>query len=131
MLISEKELTETNYERLKEAIVYKNNNLKEPDSNVNLTVGSLIGTKNIITGASNITLRKVNAKSHGFDKVHIEKDLLEDRLYQITDQFNEKKITPAKFYLLFLHEIHSFYDGNGKLCKELFANDYEINLLIR
>ena len=98
---------------------------------MNLTVGSLTGTKNIITGANNITLRKVNAKSHGFDKVHIEKDLLEDRFYQITDQFNEKKITPAKFYLLFLHEIHSFYDGNGKLCKVLFANDCEINLSMR
>ena len=131
MLISEKELTETNYERLKKAIVYKKNNLKELDCNMYLTVGSLIGTKNIITVASNITLRKVNAKSHGFDKVHIENDLIEDRLYQITDQFSEKKITPAKFYLIFLHEIHSFYDGTSKLCKVLFANDYQINLLIR
>ena len=131
MLISEKELTETNYERLKKAIVYKKNNLKELDSNMHLTVGSLIATKDIITGASNITLRKVNAKSHGFDKVQIENDLIEDRLYQITDQFSEKKIAPAKFYLIFLHEIHSFYDGNGKLCKVLFANDYQINLLIR
>ena len=96
-----------------------------------LTVGSLIATKNIITGASNITFRKVNAKSHGFDKVHIEKDLIEDRFYQITDQFSEKKITPAKFYLIFLQEIHSFYNGNGNLCQVLFANDYEINLLVR
>ena len=96
-----------------------------------LTVGSLIGTKNIITSASNITFRKVNAKSHGFDKVHIEKDLIEDRFYQITDQFSEKKITPAKFYLIFLQKIHSFYNGNGNLCQVLFANDYEINLLVR
>ena len=46
-----------------------------------------------------------------------------DKLYQIIDQFNERKITPTKFYLILLNKIHPFYDRNGRTCKILFAND--------
>ena len=35
----------------------------------------------IITGSNNITLRKVNVKSYGFDKIYIDKELTEDKLY--------------------------------------------------
>ena len=62
-----------------------------------LTVDSLIEI-NIITGSNNITLRKINVNPYGFDKMYMNKELIEDKLYQIIDQFNEKKITSTKFY---------------------------------
>ena len=29
--------------------------------------------------------------------MYVDKDLVEDKLYQIIDQFNERKVTPIKF----------------------------------
>ena len=60
--------------------------------------------------------------------MYIDKDLIENKLYQfnerkIIDQFNERKITPAKFYSILLNDIHPFYDGNGRTWKILFGND--------
>ena len=57
----------------------------DSDGNTYLTVGSLIGINNLIPGSNNITLRKVNEKSYGFDKMYMGKDLMEDKLYQIID----------------------------------------------
>ena len=53
----------------------------------------------------------------------MDKELIEDKLYQIIDQFNERKITSTKFYAILLNKIHPFYDGNGRTCEMLFAND--------
>ena len=53
----------------------------------------------------------------------MDKALMEDKLYQIIDQFNERKITSTKFYSILLNKIHSSYNGNGKTCKIQFAND--------
>ena len=58
----------------------------------------LIDSDNIITRSNNITLRKINAKPYGFDKMYIDKELIKDNLYQIKDQFNERRITTKKFY---------------------------------
>ena len=58
----------------------------------------LIDSDNIITRSNNITLRKINAKPYGFDKMYIDKELIEDNLYQIKDQFNERRIATKKFY---------------------------------
>ena len=58
----------------------------------------LIDSDNIITRSNNITLRKINAKPYGFDKMYIDKELIEDNLYQIKDQFNERRITTKTFY---------------------------------
>ena len=88
-----------------------------------LAVDSLIEINNIITGSNNITFRKVNVKPYGFDKIYMDKELIKDKLYQILDQFNERKITSTKFYSIHLNKIYSFYDGNGRRCKILFAND--------
>ena len=52
----------------------------------------MIEINNIITGSNNITLRKVNVNPYGFDKMYMDKELKEDKLYQITDQFNEKNL---------------------------------------
>ena len=95
-----------------------------------LTVDSLIEISNIITSSNNITLRKVYVKPYGSDKIYMDKELIEDKLYQIIDQFNERKITSTKFYSILLNKIHPFYDGNGKTCKILFANDDIIRQII-
>ena len=63
---------------------------------------------------SSITLRKVNINPYAFDKMYMNKDVIEDKLYQIINQFNERKITSTKFYSMFLNKIHPFYDGNSK-----------------
>ena len=103
-------------------------NLIDYDSKIYLTADSFIEINNIITGSSNITLRQVYVNPHGFDKMYMDKDLLEDKPYQIRDRFNEKKITPTKFYSILLNEIRTFYDGNGRRCQILFANGDKINL---
>ena len=53
-----------------------------------------------------------------------------DKLYQIIDQLNKRKITPIKFYSIIIHKIHPFYDGNGRTCKILFANNDKMIELI-
>ena len=69
------------------------NNYKDCDcdTSINLTVNFLIEINNIITGSNNSTLGKVNEKPYGFDKMYMDKELIEDKLYEITDQFNEIK----------------------------------------
>ena len=56
----------------------------------------------------------------------MDKDLVENSLYQIIDQFSERKITTVKLYLIILNKIHPFYDGNGRTFKILFANEDKI-----
>ena len=58
ILISAKELSEINFERLKNALVYIKHNLINSDSNMYLTADSLIDKNNMITGSNNIILRK-------------------------------------------------------------------------
>ena len=57
ILISEKELTDPNYERLKKAMSNIENNLIEIDygGNMYLTVDSLIDINNIIFGSNKVT----------------------------------------------------------------------------
>ena len=52
---------------------------------MHLTVDSLKEIYNIITSSNNITLRKVNVKPYGFDEMYVDKELIEDKLYQIID----------------------------------------------
>ena len=91
ILISEKEFNETNYKRLQEASGYIGNSFVDSDGGMYLTVDSLIEINNLVTGSNHITLRKVNVKSYGLDKMYMEKELIEDKLYQMIYQFNEKK----------------------------------------
>ena len=92
-----------------------------------LTADSLIKINNVITGSNNITFRKVNAKPYGRDKLCMDKDVIDDKLYQVIDQLNERNITPVKFYSILLNKIHLSYDGNGRKFKILFTNDDKIN----
>ena len=68
-----------------------------------------------------------NGNVNGFGKMYMDKDLIEGRLYQITDQFNVRKITPV----ILLNKIHKFYNGNGRTCNILFANDDKTNFLMK
>ena len=81
-----------------------------------LTVNSLMDINNI-TGSNNITLRKVNVKPNGYDKMYMDKYLIEDKLYQLIDEFNERKINETDFYFVLLDNTCPFYDGNGRTCK--------------
>ena len=87
-----------------------------------LTGDFSIEMNNIITGSNNIAIRNVNVKPYGNDKKYMDKKLIEDKLYQIIDQFNKRKITSTKFYSILLNKMYQFYDGNGRACKILFAN---------
>lgn len=64
---------------------YLKNSLWDPDSNKYFTVESLIGINNIITGSSNITLRKFHVKKYVLDDIKMDKDLIEYSLLKIRD----------------------------------------------
>ena len=51
-----------------------------------------------------------NKKMH-MKKMHMDEWLIEDKIYQIIDPFNERKITTSKFYSILLKKIHPVYDG--------------------
>ena len=68
---------------------------------MHLTVDYFVEINNLITGSNNITLRKVSVKRYEFDKMYIDKELIEDKLLQTIDQFNERK----KFYSILLNKI--------------------------
>ena len=55
-----------------------------------LTIDFLIEKNNTISGSYNITSRKVNVKPYGFEKMYMDKGLIEDKLYKIIGQFNER-----------------------------------------
>ena len=55
-LVSEKEFTETNYERFEKYLFYIENNLIDSDGVMYKIVDSLIEINNVITSWNNITL---------------------------------------------------------------------------
>ena len=57
------------------------NNLIDSDGNMYLTFDSLIDiNNNYISSSNNINLRNLNIKPYEFDKMHINKDLIEVKL---------------------------------------------------
>ena len=46
-----------------------------------VSTNSLIEINNIITSSNNITSRKVIVKLYGFDKMCMDKELIEDKFY--------------------------------------------------
>ena len=98
MLVSEKELSDINFEKLKECWC----TLKIDTDNMYLTVDSLIDINNIIGHSNNKTLRKVNFKKCECNKIYMNKGLIEDKMYQLIDQFNERKVNQRGFYSVLL-----------------------------
>ena len=97
---------------------YKNTYLTDQNSDLLLTVDLLITLNNIITDSQNIGLRDINVK-RGFDKIFMDKSLIEPALYQLVDEFNERKVKHNNFviyfeiwYILFEMEM----DEHAKLC---------------
>ena len=45
----------------------------------------------------------------------MDKNLTEDKIYQIIDQLNKRQITPIKFYSILIHEIHLFYEKTNNI----------------
>ena len=80
-MVSEKELSDINFKRLKHVWMYIKNNLIDSDDKMYFTVNSFININNIINGSRNIFLRKVNAKPCGYHKMYMDKDFIEDKLY--------------------------------------------------
>ena len=74
------------------------NNFIDSDYNMHMIVDSLMDINNIITGFSDITLRKV--KPNKYDKMYMDKDLIEDKLHEIIDQFNVRKINGRDFFCI-------------------------------
>ena len=69
-------VNDINFKRLEKALVHIKNSLIDSDNSVYLTVDSLIDINNITTGLNNITLRKVNVKPYGYDKMYMDKYLI-------------------------------------------------------
>ena len=95
-----KEFTETNLKSLQKAFVYIESNLIDSDGGMYLTVDSLIEINYIIADSNKTALIKVNVKPYGFDKINVDKELIEDKLYQIIDYFNEIYICKVLFIIL-------------------------------
>ena len=95
-----KEFTETNLKSLQKAFVYIESNLIDSDGGMYLTVDSLIEINYIIADSNKTALIKVNVKPYGFDKINLDKELIEDKLYQIIDYFNEICICKVLFITL-------------------------------
>ena len=47
--------------------------------------------------------------------MYIDKDLIENNLYELIDQFYERKISHRNFYFTLLDNIHPVYDGNERI----------------
>ena len=86
-----------------------------------MTVDSLIDIRNIITGVNDVPLGKVNVKPCRYDEIYMNEDFLEDKLYLLVDQYDERKINYRDFYAELLDIIHPFYAGNWRTFKVLFV----------
>ena len=78
-----------------------------------MIVDSLIGINNIIIGSNNVKLRKVNFKLYGYSKMYMDKDLIEQKLYKLVDQFNERQINNRDFYSTFYFYFYSIFGFSG------------------
>ena len=61
-------------------MVYIENNLIDSDWGMYLKFDPLIEINNVIICSNNITLKIVNVKPYGYDKMYMDKELIEDKL---------------------------------------------------
>ena len=54
----------------------------------------------------------------------MDKDLIEDKLYELIDPLIERKINYRDFYFAILNNLHPCYDGNGRTDKALFVTNF-------
>ena len=60
----------------------------------------------------------------------MDKDLTEDKLYQLKEQFNERKINHIDFQYVIFENMHPFYDGNRRTCGILLFTNFSQGLVI-
>ena len=120
-LVSEKRLNYINFKRFEKALVYIKNNLIDSDNIVYLTVDSLIDINSLITVSNFVTLRIVTVKPYRCDKMSMHKELIENKLHELINQFTERKIIHRDFYFALVTNIHPFYDEHGRVSKILFC----------
>ena len=77
LLVPEKEFSDNNFEKLKNALVYIKNNLFGSNNNMYLAVNSLMDRNNV-TSSNNIALKRVNVTPCVYDQTYMNKDLIED-----------------------------------------------------
>ena len=80
ILLEEDEFINLNYDLMQSTLEYQNTYLKDKNGELFLTVDSLITLNNIITNSRNLFLRNVNVKPGGFDKMYLDKTLIEPAL---------------------------------------------------
>ena len=56
--------------------------------------------------------------------MYMDKCLIEDKLYQLIDQFSGRENNHGEFCFALLDIIHPFYDGKGRTCKILFVSKF-------
>ena len=93
---------------MKSALVNRNTYLTDENDDFFLTVNLLITLNNFITDSRNITLRDINVKPAGYDKTYMGKSLIEPALYQLVNEFNERKLKCKQFCNIFLNLINPF-----------------------
>ena len=89
-----------------------------------LIVDFLIDINNITTGSNNIPQTNVSFKSYRYDKMYMDKNSVESKLYQIIDLFKERKTSHRNFYFTLLNNIQPLYDGNGRTCKIFLVSNF-------
>ena len=62
-----------------------------------------------------------NVESYGYDKRYMVKELIEDKLYQIKDQFNERKISHGDFDFIHVHLVIEI-DKLIRYCLKIMLN---------
>ena len=87
--MSVKEFTETSCKRLQKALINTENNLIDSDGRMHLTLNSLIeinknnnNSNNNKNSSNKFTLIKLNTKPCGFDKMHVDIELIVHKFYQ-------------------------------------------------
>ena len=50
----------------------------------------------------------------------MDEKLIEDKIHQVIDQFNERKITTSNFYSILLNKIHPFMMDMERLVKYIY-----------
>ena len=52
--------------------------------------------------------------------MYMDEKLIEDKIHQVIDQFNERKITTSNFYSILLNKIHPFMMDMERLVKYIY-----------
>ena len=100
ILKEEKEYSDLNHCNMKKALKYKQKCLQNQDGSMFLTVDSLIQLNNLMIGANNTELRKVNVKPAGYPiycNPHYPWYCVESTLHILLDKFNDRFIANKAF----------------------------------